>query len=366
MQNYVGGFLFLFMTEKKRKSKISNILKAIFVIVILVGSVFWIIDSIDFEEFWGYLKQANYVWAIAGIPIIILSHVIRAIRWRNFLKPFTEAKSLYNLFSAVMVGYAVNMVLPRVGEILRPLVYSRREKVSMSSVFGTILIERVIDVIFLMSLLALSFFIFRDQIADALNNLINPNDVLIFVVGPVVALLLMIIIVLYTNIGENLLKITIKPISKNFYVKVEGVYSRLSKGFEFIKNPKLYFQVLLESAFMWFLYGLPVYFMLFAFDFDTRFGMGLPDAYLLLIIIGIAVTVAPSPGGIGVYHFVVTEAMTLLYPIAKSEALAFATITHGVNFLTQFSVGALFLLRENVKKIPTSEELDEQVENSTI
>lgn len=352
---------------KSKYGTLSNVLKYTFVVLILAGAVVWIFYSIDFDEFLTYLSEVNYLWAIAGVPIIILSHVVRAYRWKTFLRPIHHSNSLYNLFSAVMVGYAVNMVLPRVGEILRPFVYARREKISLSSVFGTILIERVIDVIFLMALLALSFFTFRNKISEAFNNLIAPEHIMMFVVLPVVLIMAAIIIVLFTNTGEYLLRITVNRYSIKAYEKLTGIFDRLSKGFEFIKSPKLYFRVVLESAFIWFLYGVPVYLMLFAFDFDVRFGMGMGDAYLLLIVIGIAVTVAPSPGGIGVYHFAVTQAMTLLYPISSSEAFAFATITHGVNFLTQFIVGALFLLRENVKSIPTADEMQNssnEIENN--
>ncbi|HPP40713.1 MAG TPA: lysylphosphatidylglycerol synthase transmembrane domain-containing protein, partial [Candidatus Kapabacteria bacterium] len=142
-----------------------EIIKWVLVVAIVVGSIYSVVKDIDFYKLWIILRTADYLWVIISIPIILLSHWVRAVRWKILLKPILDAKSTWNLFSAVMVGYAVNNILPRGGELVRPFVYARREVVSRSAVFATIIIERFLDVLFLLILFAVVFFFSRDIIS---------------------------------------------------------------------------------------------------------------------------------------------------------------------------------------------------------
>ncbi|MFW5662496.1 MAG: lysylphosphatidylglycerol synthase transmembrane domain-containing protein, partial [Bacteroidota bacterium] len=112
--------------------------------IILIVSIYYATKGIDYTTLWQVLKTADYEWVLIPIPIMLLSHWLRAMRWRTMLKPIFEPGSLWNMFSAVMIGYAMNNVIPRGGEFLRPYVYAKREKKSFSSVFATIVVERFI------------------------------------------------------------------------------------------------------------------------------------------------------------------------------------------------------------------------------
>jgi uncharacterized membrane protein YbhN (UPF0104 family) len=114
-------------------------------------------------------------------------------------------------------------------------------------------------------------------------------------------------------------------------------------------------KIFLQSVLIWALYALPIYIIFFAFDFQQTLNLGIFDAGLLLVVSGIGVTIAPTPGAIGVYHWLIVTALTQLYPsISHEEALAFATVTHGVNLSLQVVLGFIFMLRENIRKIPTN------------
>lgn len=321
--------------------------------VLIIVSVWYATRDIDFNELWKIIINANYLWVILSIPVILLSHWIRAMRWKTMLEPALKIKSTstWNLFSAVMIGYAFNCVLPRGGEFIRPFVIARREKVSFTSTFATIIVERVIDVITLMLLFAFVFLFLSNQVISAFTE-IDVNKII------TIALLIIFVAILsfYPPVFRFLIKIILKPISLKFYEKISDLFEKFLKGFAIIKSPSKYFQLSLESVLIWFCYTVPMYLMFFSFNLHTTANLDFWDAILLIVISGIGVTIAPTPGAFGVYHVLIRDSMILFYGLRSEEALAYATLTHGVNYLIQVIVGGLFFMRENVKKIPLKEE----------
>jgi uncharacterized protein (TIRG00374 family) len=321
--------------------------------ILIVVSVWYATRDIDFKELWRIIVNANYLWVILSVPVILLSHWIRAMRWKTMLEPALKIKSTstWNLFSAVMIGYAFNCVLPRGGEFIRPFVIARREKVSFTSTFATIIVERVIDVITLMMLFAFVFLFLSNQVISAFTE-IDVNKII------TIALLIIFvgIVSFYPPVFRFLIRIILKPISIKFYNRISDLFEKFLKGFAIIKSPSKYFQLSLESVLIWFCYTVPMYLMFFSFNLHTTASLDFWDAILLIVISGIGVTIAPTPGAFGVYHVLIRDSMILFYGLRSEEALAYATLTHGVNYLIQVIVGGLFFMRENVKKIPLKEE----------
>jgi len=335
-----------------------NVLKWVIVAAIVVGSIYSVVKDIDFTKLWSILRSANYLWVVLSLPIILLSHWIRAVRWKILLKPVLDAKSIWNLFSAVMVGYAVNNVIPRGGEFVRPFVYARRENVSKTAVFGTIIVERFLDVLFLLGLFAFVFFFGRSVISSAFPWLTD-NNIILFVVLPVVIILVLILLSLYTKMGHFLLKWLVKPFLPQKAERIEEMFESFLKGLGFIKNPSDYLRTLTDSSLLWLFYALPMYMMFYCFPFQESLNLGVIDAGLILIVVGIGTTIAPTPGAIGIYHYLVTIAMVNLYSISNEDALAYAILVHSVNMLVQVLVGAVFFLSENIKELPSKDDFED-------
>lgn len=325
----------------------------------VVVSVYFASRGLDYDKLWKAIAEADYLWVIVPIPVMLLSHYFRALRWKTMLSPFMKPNSMINLFSAVMVGYAINNILPRGGEFVRPYVYAKRENVSYSSVFATIIVERVIDVLTLAGLFALALLLQKDRIINAL-----PPDTqaekLIYIVLPFLAI---IILSLYRPFFQFIIKILILPFSRKLHDKLLDVFNKFRKGLHIIKNPSQYFRLMIESLAIWACYALPMYIIFFSFDFQSTLNLGFSDALLLLIIVGVGVTIAPTPGAVGVYHYLLITAMIALYPISKEYAAAYATVTHGINWLVQFVVGGAFFLRERITKIPDNSEIQSIIES---
>jgi uncharacterized protein (TIRG00374 family) len=337
-------------SEKKNnasKSKIGKIVNFSISIILLVLLVYLSLKGIDLASLGKYIISANYLWVLLSVPVGLASHWVRAIRWKTMLKPISNPKSTWNLFSAVMAGYAVNNIIPRGGELLRPFYYSKREKISFTMTFATIVVERFIDLISLLMIFVLAYFFFRNQLKLALPNLHIEN-----IIYPTILIIVLGVFSFYKRWIDFLLNKLVKPISNKIYQRLSDLFEKFFLGLTVIKQPSQYFQLGFESVLIWFLYTLPMYFMFFSFSFSKTYNLGFDDAILLIIISGIGYTVAPTPGAIGLYHYLIQNALNKLYGVGMEEALAYATVTHAVNFLSQVIVGGLFLLRENLSLVP--------------
>ncbi|MEI6091357.1 MAG: lysylphosphatidylglycerol synthase transmembrane domain-containing protein [bacterium] len=327
---------------------IKKIGKYLLTTLILVGSMYLAVRKIDIQSLISELKTINWFWALIPIPIMILSHYIRAIRWKTILKPIIKPKSMLNLFSAVMVGYFFNNISPRGGELLRPYVYAKREKVSFSMVFATIILERLLDVLTLLFLFVIALIFAKDRIINAFPPGSNIANILYLVL----VLALIVALCFYPPVMQWILDKTIKPLSSKLYHKIGELFEKFSRGFSVIKSPSEYLSLTLESLLIWTCYAIPMYLMFFCFNFSNHISLGFLDALLLIIISGIGVSIAPTPGGIGVFHYVVMIAMMKLYGLSSEEGFAYATINHLINFGVQVILGLVFFLRERITKVP--------------
>ncbi len=336
------------MTDKGKK-----IVRVLISIILIIASLYYAFKGINLATLWKIIINANYLWVLLSIPVILTSHLVRAIRWKTMLEPALKVKSAstWNLFSAVMIGYAFNCILPRGGELIRPYVYSRRENVSYTSVFATVIVERVIDVITLVGIFGFVFLFMGGRILKALPA-VDSSKVFIIILLFIAVFLLS----FYPPIFKFLIRVLIKPISHKFYEKINSLFDKFLKGFAIIKSPSRYFNLGWQSLLIWFLYTVPMFLMFFSFPFQSTLHLGFQDAILLIIISGIGVTIAPTPGALGVYHFLIQNAMMQFYGLSPEISLAYATLTHGVNYLLQIITGGLFFMRENLRKIPFKQE----------
>ncbi|HQY52358.1 MAG TPA: lysylphosphatidylglycerol synthase transmembrane domain-containing protein, partial [Ignavibacteria bacterium] len=125
----------------------------------------------DFSELFEKLKSANYFYALAGaFTGVVIGSYIRALRWRYFLNPLKKDLPIYNLFSSTMIGYMMNSIIPRTGEIYRPVLLANKEKISRASAFGTILVERVFDVLTMLVSFGICIMYFKQKLSSTFEG----------------------------------------------------------------------------------------------------------------------------------------------------------------------------------------------------
>ncbi len=253
------------------------------------------------------LMDANYKWVILSMIAGIFSHFSRAIRWKILLKTLGKNPSLKNTFYAVMIGYLGNLALPRLGEVLRCGILKRYEKIPLAESFGTVIAERVIDLLVLLILfvvsIALQFTRMRTYLTE---NILLPLQLkLLSIVGNKIQLLATSLIIV---LGLVLFFVFRKKILQNPIVqKIKAIVLNFWEGIKTVGNIEKPFQFIFHSIVIWLMYLLTVYFCVFAFK-ETQ-SMTLSDCLIILTFGSFGVIA--TPGGIGAYQWIVIQILVL-------------------------------------------------------
>ena len=139
--------------------KLWSILKYILFVSLAGGLLFYTFKEISFTQLVDNLKRANIYWLLLSICVALLSHVTRAFRWIILLEPLGYKPKLSNTFFAVMIGYFANLFVPRMGEVSRCAVLGKTDSVPVDTSFGTVITERLFDLMMLIILILLGMFL---------------------------------------------------------------------------------------------------------------------------------------------------------------------------------------------------------------
>lgn len=317
------------------KKTVIKILK--FLIFFTLGIfIFWLIyKDQDIERIKSVLKnEVNYFWIVVSLLIGLISHISRTLRWSLMIEPIGHKPGFANTFMAVMIGYLMNMAFPRMGEISRCGVLARYEKISFTKLFGTVVAERLIDVISLLLLLLIVIFSQFGQMLGFLQR--NPE-----IQGKLTSLFtspFLIIAVAVFIVLAYLLRNTFKQ--TNVFKKVVGILHNFKEGFISIRSIKRKGWFWFHSAFIWFCYYLMLYSIFFAFDFTRSLN---PIAGLTTFVFASFGMVAPVQGGIGAWHFMAIEGLTL-YGVVYENSVIFAFVAHTSMTVMIIAVGLISML----------------------
>lgn len=292
-----------------------------FLIFFAIGAfIFWLIyKDQDIDRIKTVLKNdVKYFWIVVSLFIGLLSHISRTMRWGLMIEPISHKPSFINTFLGVMVGYLMNMAFPRMGEISRCGVLARYEKISFTKLLGTVVAERAVDMVSLLLLLVIVIFSQFGHMLQFLGD--NPEieaKLLAVVTSPILIIALVGMLVLAIVFWKTL-KHTL------FYKKVYAILMNLKEGFISIRSIDKKGWFFFHSIAIWALYYLMLYVVFFAFDFTSNLG---PLAGLTTFVLASFGMVAPVQGGIGAWHFMAKEALSL-YGIANENGIIFAFVAH--------------------------------------
>jgi uncharacterized protein (TIRG00374 family) len=316
----------------------------------------------DFEKLKLSLRGANYFWALLLIPCLFISNIFRALRWRLLLNPIKKDISFRNLFSSLMIGYMVNNALPRVGELVRPYNLGRLENISKSAVFGTVLVERILDLLSFLLCLAVIFYFYQDALVQAFPWLTGASIILsIVTVG---AFGFFAFLLGRRDLAFRWVRKFMKPFSPTLGRKVEDLLHSFLDGFLIIREPGQYLMIVIQTAVIWLWYALMTYLPFFAFRMVGDYSLNFGTAIVIMVISAIGFII-PVPGATGTYHWVTRECLVRLFGVDVEVALSYATVTHLLGFVSVTVVGLLYFLRDHLRfseAIRASEETEVGVE----
>jgi len=293
----------------------------------------------DWDDIENAFSRADYFWIILSVIISILSHVFRALRWKLLLQPLNHEPKISNTYFAVMVGYLANCAVHRLGEVSRCGVLSRYEKIPFTEGFGTVITERVIDLITVILIFFLTLAIEFDKIADITNEVIvnNFSQKINALLNNKVLLIIIITAIIFI---VCILYFFRKKIKNFFSEKVKGFAKGLLNGLKSIKQVKTPILFIAYSILIWLMYILQAYVCFFAFE-ETN-SLAFVVSLVLVVFGGIAVIVVP--GGTGAYQAIAVQVLTTVYFISETNAFAFAWACWTAQFAVILVFGLLSLL----------------------
>lgn len=268
--------------------------------------VWYSLSKISIDVLIGYFKEANYSWIFLGLFFGVLSHLSRAYRWKFMLEPLGFKPKFTNNVLAVLVGYLVNLALPRAGEVSRALVLTNYEDVPFEKGFGTIVAERIADLIMMLCIVLITLFVQFDFIYDLLTKNFNPTKIII---GLAVVIL-----------GFYILTSFVKKAKSGFLLKIKTFISGLIEGVTSIFKMKNKWAFIFHTVFIWVMYVAMFWATIPAID-----GLDVPLGGILIGFIAGGFSIAATNGGIGLYPIAVAGALAL-FNIPTEPATAFGWI----------------------------------------
>lgn len=275
--------------------------------LILGGFLVWYsLSKISIATLISYFKDANYWWISLGLFFGVLSHLSRAYRWKFMLEPIGYKPKFGNSVLAVLVGYLVNLAIPRAGEVSRAAVLANYENVPFEKGFGTIVAERIADLIMMFSLIIITLFVQFDFIYDLLIKNFNPTKIILIIVG------LIAVFYLFTSF--------IKKAKSRMALKIKTFFQGLVVGVTSIFKMKNKWAFIFHTVFIWLMYILMFWATIPAIN-----GLEVPLGGILIGFIAGGFSIAATNGGVGLYPIAVAGALAL-FGVPEEPATAFGWI----------------------------------------
>ena len=295
------------------------------------------VRGVHWEDAAAALRGANYVWVVLMLPVTVWTLFVRAQRWRVFLHD-VGVPPLRPLVSATNIGFMANMVLPlRIGEVIRPVLLSRRAHLSLSGVLASVLLERIFDMFTILFLFGVSV------------SLVTVSDEVRqwgwMLTGLAVAVAAVIVLIrvqerLALRIARRLADLVPGQAGDSAYHFAEGFVRAL----EMLDSPMAYVKAFAWSLYLWMAISVVYVFGFWAFHMDVP---ELRGALVLTTLVAIAVSVPSAPGFIGSFQLGCVLGLRI-FGVKESPALAFSLIVHLTQFVGCIGAGLYSLWVEGI------------------
>lgn len=287
--------------------------------------VWYSLSEISISQLLQYFKDANYIYIGLGLFFGLLSHLSRAYRWQFMIEPMGYKLRLPNSIMAVFATYLVNYTIPRAGEITRATIITNYEGVPFEKGFGTIVAERIADMLVMLIIIIITLFLEFEFIYQIFAERFDGHKI---IYGLIAVLIIMSLFILF-----------IRSSSSKFAIKVKSFVSGLIEGVMTIFKMKKKWAFIFHTLFIWAMYVLMFYVTTFALEETTN----IPLAAILIGFISASFSIAATNGGIGSYPVAVYLAFSI-FGIAKDPSIAFGWIMWSSQTLMIIVLGGLSLI----------------------
>ena len=317
-------------------------------LLIGVVAIVWFGWELNFDELLDILRTIKLGWLVLAVGILLAEFGIRALRWSVLLQPMGYDISLRLLFSAQVIGAALNTLLPlRAGEIAKPLLVAQKSGHPFWAVTATAIMERVFDILGMVSVLTVMLFFLDTQPQTNTENIILVQNLQRY--GGYFGIFALFCMGIFFGLtaqkerARPLFELIIRPAPPPIQRLFLSLYDGFVQGLSAIQSPKAIFFSALLSIGMWLNGALAIYFLFQAFSLPLGFGA----ACFTAVAIALTVALPQAPGFIGVFH-VAIEKTLLLWGMSLGPAKGFALVFWAVSFIPVTLLGVIRLWREGL------------------
>lgn len=321
-------------------------------LILAIGGffLFYVFKDIDWADLLLKMKQANYNWLAIGVLISLVSHWLRAYRATFLYEAMHYKVSTTNSFYAVLIGYMMNYIIPRAGEVSRCAALNKTDGIPVEKSLGSVVTERIVDMALLLIILGIIFLLKFDLLYGFINDTLANKSVAESTGGLNLKLIALIVFSVSAIFIFALRKRLVKT---KLFIRIFEFIQGFGDGLlslRHVKNPLLF---IVLSGLIWVGYILMMYFCLFSLESTSH--LNFSDC-LVVFAIGTIGIVLPAPGaGAGTYHFFVMQSL-LLFGVAKDDGIAYATLVHGIQMIVLLVIGAVASLLVVAKQKQKSNE----------
>jgi uncharacterized protein (TIRG00374 family) len=323
------------------------IIRTVVVIALAVGLVAIFLRNADLAQVWHSVAEARKDYLLLALGTIAVGFVIRAERWKYLLEPIGHTR-FRNVLRTTVIGFGASAVLPaRAGEVIRPYLLARIEGISATAAFATIVVERILDLVGVLTLLAVFLLVFDPGLEARDSAVFSAIRYGGFVMAPIAIGALL---VMFFMAGHpDRLHAWLLKAEAVFPARVAGMIARFAKtfveGFGVLRRPERLIAAVAWSIVLWISIAAGIWAV------SVAFGIAMPftGSWLMLapLVVGVAV---PTPGGVGGFHEAYRIGATAFFGADNNTAVGAAIVLHALSMLPVALV-ALFLIVQDGLKI---------------
>lgn len=350
---------------KKHKKHLKQIAGIFFSLLLSAVFLYIAFYGVNFSQVMNILSEASIAWILISIIVWFVSHYIRALRWKVILHSVNPDITVLNALGSLMVGYGVNNVIPRFGEISRAVLLGKWERTSRTSILGTIFVERIIDLIFLAAAVVISMFLWGSSLYTNFPWLKSTMILTSAVLGIIIVVLIL-VIRLKNRFADIIVKLT-RKLSVHLAEKISHIFEMLIAGFSSLKGTRNYLLTILLSALLMCNYALTTYVGFYTIGMENVLPVTYAMGWVLMSISAIGVVI-PTPGGTGSYH-TLAKAVLVFMGFSEELSLAYAVLTHIMQYVLFILLAVFFffwLNRRSSRLFGIKEKFSDLIEETNL
>ena len=319
-------------------------LRTVGVVGLAVALMAWVFRSADPASVWAEIEGARADLIAASAAGIALAYVVRVKRWLLLLAPLGPV-GVGSATRATVIGFATSTIVPRLGEVVRPYLLARRERLSMSAALATIVVERLLDMVAVVLLFGLFLLAFSRQLPSTDEQVLGALKAggLMVALGAGVVLALVCAVARRPEWAASAAARVERLAPRGAGAAAGRFITRFSTGLGAARDPARLLQAVAWSLVMWSMVGATAWWGCLAF------GIALPPSSGLLLMALMALGVsAPTPAGVGGFHVAVQVGLTAFYAAPPDAAVGAALVLHAATFAPVTVVGLAWMARDGI------------------